>query len=38
MAYYKEKERKNKNVVLKNALVEKSENSTRNKNGLVEGL
>ena len=35
ICYVKEKE---KNVVLKNALVEKSESSTRNKNGLVKGL
>ena len=32
------KEKEKKNCSFENALVEKSESSTRNKNGLVEGL
>ena len=35
---YHVKEKRKKKCSFENALVEKSESSTRNKNGLVEGL
>ena len=38
ICHVKEKRKRNEKCSFENALVEKSESSTRNKNGLVEGL